>query len=142
MSTLEASLASWAPRVLSILRIIAALLFMEHGLQKAFAFPGPPPGPPGGELPPLLMVAAILEIGGGALLLLGFLTRPVAFVLSGMMAVAYFMAHAPRNFFPVLNGGEAAILFCFIFLYLLFAGGGAWSLDALIARNKAVRLEG
>jgi putative oxidoreductase len=120
--------AIWAPRILSLLRIAAALLFIEHGTMKLFAFPyvegftSPP-------LVSLLGLAAILEVFGGLLLLVGLFTRPVAFILSGQMAVAYFMAHAPQGFFPALNHGEGAILFCFIFLYLAAAGGGAWSLD-------------
>lgn len=120
--------AVWAPLILSLLRIVAALLFIEHGTVKLFGFPhiegfaGPP-------LVSLLGLAAIIETVGGLLLLLGLFTRITAFVLAGEMAVAYFMAHAPRGFFPILNGGEGAILFCWIFLYLAAAGGGAWSLD-------------
>jgi len=128
------NLSVWAPRVLSILRIIAALLFMEHGLMKLFAFPGPQPGAPD-PLPPLLLVAAWLELVGGGLLTLGLFTRPVAFVLSGQMAAAYFMAHAPQGFYPALNQGEPAVLYCFVFFYLVFAGPGPWSLDA-VARKK------
>ena len=115
--------------LLSVLRIVSALLFIEHGTAKLFLFP---PSEMFAQSPPvgsLMWVAGILEAGGGALLLLGLFTRPVAFVLSGMMAVAYFMAHAPNSFFPVNNGGDAAILFCFIFLYISAAGPGAWSLD-------------
>lgn len=128
--------ATWAPRVLSILRIITALLFMQHGLQKIFGFPPPPPEMAGmlENLPPLMVVAGWLEIAGGALLAIGLFTKPVAFILSGMMAVAYFMAHASRGFFPILNQGEGAILYCFVFLYLSLAGGGPWSIDA--AREK------
>lgn len=124
----------WAPRVLSLLRIVAALLFMEHGLMKIFHFPAAQPGAPD-PLPTLLLVAAWLEIGGGALLALGLFTRPVAFILSGQMAVAYFMAHAPAGFYPALNGGEAAVLYCFTFLYLAVAGGGEWSIDALVRKK-------
>lgn len=124
----------WAPRVLSLLRIIAALLFMQHGLMKIFNFPAAQPGAPD-PLPVLLMVAAWLEIGGGVLLALGLFTRPVAFVLSGQMAVAYFLAHAPASFYPALNGGEAAVLYCFTFLYLALAGGGAWSVDAQVRKR-------
>lgn len=124
----------WAPRVLSLLRIVSALLFMEHGLMKIFHFPAAQPGAPD-PLPTLLLAAACLEIGGGALLALGLFTRPVAFILSGQMAVAYFMAHAPAGFYPALNGGEAAVLYCFTFLYLAVAGGGEWSVDAM-ARKK------
>lgn len=119
----------WSPRVRSILRIIAALLFMEHGLMKLFHFPAAQPGAPD-PLPTLLMAAAIIEVVGGALVALGLFTRLAALICSGEMAVAYFMAHASNGFWPALNGGDAAILFCFIFLYFAFAGAGAWSIDA------------
>jgi putative oxidoreductase len=118
----------WAPRVLSILRIVVALIFMEHGTQKLLGFPLSEREAP--ELFSLGGIAGILELVGGALLVLGLFTRPVAFVLSGEMAVAYWYAHAPRSFFPVNNEGDAAILYCFVFLYLFAAGGGPWSLDA------------
>jgi putative oxidoreductase len=118
----------WAPRMLSILRIMAALLFIAHGTQKLFGFPPSERGT--ASLLSLSGVGGVLETFGGLFLLVGLLTRPVAFVLSGMMAVAYFMVHAPQAFYPVLNGGDAAILFCFVFFYLFVAGGGAWSLDA------------
>jgi putative oxidoreductase len=124
----------WAPRALSLLRIVAALLFMEHGLMKLFQFPAPQPGAPD-PLPMMLMAAALIEVVGGGLIALGLFTRIAAFVCSGQMAVAYFMAHAPQGFWPALNGGEAAILFCFVFLYLVFAGGGIWSLDALVRKR-------
>lgn len=124
----------WSPRVLSLLRIIAALLFMEHGLMKLFHFPAPQPGAPD-PLPTILVVAAWLEVVGGGLLALGLFTRPVAFLLAGEMAVAYFLAHAPQGFYPALNGGEAAVLYCFVFLYLAFAGGGEWSLDAQVRKR-------
>lgn len=130
-STLEA----WAPRVLAVLRIVAALLFMEHGLMKFFGFPAPLPGG-GGSLPLLFKIAATLETVGSPLLALGLFTRPVAFLLSGEMAVAYFMAHAPHSFWPVLNSGEPPILYSFIFLYLVFAGPGAFSLDGLLAKSR------
>jgi putative oxidoreductase len=120
----------WAPRMLSILRIVAALIFMAHGTQKLLGFP--PSDSPGPPLFSLIGLAGVLELVGGALLLLGLFTRPVAFILSGQMAVAYWIAHAPQSFYPVLNGGDAAILYCFVFLYLVFAGGGAWSLDNAI----------
>lgn len=123
--------SEWAPRVLSIVRIVAALLFMEHGMQKLFGFPTAPLRP---EMFSMLWFAAVLEFAGGLLLLVGFFTRPVAFLLSGEMAVAYWMAHGPRSPYPAINGGDAAILFCFLFLYLAFAGGGAWSLDRLSRR--------
>ena len=122
----------WAPRVLSIVRIVTALIFMAHGTQKLLNFPPNPPGRPAIELFSLYGLAGTLEIVGGILLVLGLLTRPVAFILSGEMAFAYWMSHAARSFYPVLNGGDAAILYCFIFLYLAFAGGGAWSLDRML----------
>lgn len=118
--------ADWAPRILGILRIVTALLFMTHGSQKLLGFPASNHSP---ELFSLLWFAGFLELVGGFFVLIGLFTRPVAFVLSGQMAVAYWMAHAPKSFFPALNGGDAAILFCFIFLYLVFAGPGAFSVD-------------
>jgi putative oxidoreductase len=127
-------LVVWAPRVLSLLRIIAALLFMEHGLMKVFHFPAAQPGAPD-PLPPILVAAAWLEIAGGGLLVLGLFTRPVAFLLSGQMAVAYFLAHGSKGFWPALNGGDAAILFCFVFFYLVFQGPGVWSLDAQMRKR-------
>jgi putative oxidoreductase len=120
---------TWAPRLLSVLRIVAALIFMEHGTQKLFGFP-PRASGAGPEMVSLLWFAGVIEITGGILLLLGLFTRPVAFLLSGEMAFAYFLSHAPRNFFPALNGGDAAILYCFIFLYIAAAGPGPWSLDS------------
>lgn len=120
-------LVQWAPRVLSILRIMAALLFLEHGTQKLLGFP--PATNPTPAMFSLLWFQGVIEIVGGLLLLVGLFTRPVAFILSGNMAVAYFMAHAPRSFFPVLNNGDASILYCFVFLYLVFAGPGPWSID-------------
>jgi putative oxidoreductase len=119
--------ASWSPRLLSLLRIVAGLGFLEHGTSKFFHFP---PFPVPGPLPPLLMAAGALELIGGALILIGLFTRPVAFLLSGQMAVAYFMFHAPKGFSPIVNGGEGAMLYCFIFLYLAAAGAGPWSVDA------------
>lgn len=130
---MNTTLETWTPRLLSVLRIAVGLLFIEHGTQKLFAFPVAPAFP----LPAafsLLWVGAILESVGGLLIVLGLFTRPTAFVLSGEMAVAYFMFHAPRGFFPVVNGGEGAILFCFVFLYLAAAGAGPWSLDRSIRR--------
>ena len=126
----------WSPYMLAILRIMAALLFMEHGTQKLFGFPpSPNPGP---ALFSLLGLQGVIELVGGILLAIGLLTRPAAFILAGDMAVAYFMAHAPKSFFPVLNGGDAAILYCFIFLYLTIAGPGAWSIDDM--RHRSSRL--
>ncbi|HMR29660.1 MAG TPA: DoxX family protein [Geminicoccaceae bacterium] len=132
MST--ADLDAWAPRVLSILRIMSALLFFEHGTQKLLGFPASDYSP---AFMSLSWIAGVLEVVGGALLIVGLFTRPVAFILSGQMAAAYFMAHAPNSFFPVLNGGDAAILFCFVFLYLVFAGPGPWSVDAARGREAA-----
>ncbi len=123
---------SLTPSLLSVLRIVAAFLFMQFGTAKLFAFPGAiVPG--GGTVPPASLpgVAGILETFGGLLLLLGLFTRPVAFLLSGEMAVAYFYAHAPHGFWPVLNQGAPAALYAFLFLYLSAAGGGPWSLDAV-----------
>jgi putative oxidoreductase len=136
MSGISASLNSWAPRVLSVLRIVAALLFIEHGSMKLLSFPPPPEGMPAvTNLVSLMGLAGILELGGGILLLIGLFSRPVAFILSGQMAVAYFMAHAPHSLYPALNQGDAAILFCFIFLYVFFAGPGPWSLDNAMKRT-------
>ena len=124
--------AAWAPRALSVLRITSALIFTLHGSQKLLNFPEAKFQP---ELLSLMGIGGLLELVGGLLLLVGLFTRPVAFVLSGMMAVAYWMFHAPGNLFPTLNGGDASILYCFVFLYLVFAGGGSWSLDALLGRK-------
>lgn len=124
---------AWAPRLLSILRIMTGLLFLQHGTAKLLKIPVVPMfanlslTTPSG-------IAGILELVGGVLMILGLFTRSVAFVLCGLMAVAYFMAHAPRGFYPILNAGELAILFCFVFLYFAAAGPGPWSLDA--ARRK------
>lgn len=123
------SMAAWAPRILSIVRIVAAVLFIEHGTQKLFGLPERMGGMPAPETFSLLWFAAVLEVLGGFLLLIGLFTRPVAFVLSGEMAFAYFIAHAPKSIYPALNGGDASILFCFLFLYLAFAGPGPWSVD-------------
>ncbi|HEX7855575.1 MAG TPA: DoxX family protein [Sphingobium sp.] len=129
---------AWASRVLSVLRIVAGLLFLAHGLVKLFGFPA---GAAPGQVPiaSLFGAAAILELVGGTLVVLGLFTRPVAFLLSGQMAIGYFMVHAPKSFYPVLNGGELAILYCFLMLYLSAAGGGSWSVDALRrGRNPSI----
>lgn len=124
------------PQLLAILRIIAALLFLEHGLMKLFHFPAPQiPGP----LPPLLVAAAVIELVTGVMILLGLFTRFAAFIASGEMAVGYFMTHFPKSFWPGINKGEAAILFCFIFLYIAAAGAGAWSIDNARVGNTPVR---
>ncbi len=121
---------AWRPRILSVLRIMAALMFLAHGTAKLFGFPQVPMFA-NLQILSLFGVAGIIELVGGVLLALGLFTRPVAFLLSGQMAVAYFRVHAPQNFFPILNGGELAALYSFVFLYLAVAGGGAWSLDKL-----------
>jgi putative oxidoreductase len=128
--------ARWAPYLLSVLRIVAAFLYICHGTQKLVGFPAAEPRP-GVALFSLLGLACALEILGGTLLLLGLFTRPIAFLLSGEMAVAYFMVHAPQGFWPLVNHGEPAVLFCFVWLYLAAAGAGAWSLDAGGARPRS-----
>ena len=120
-------LATWSPRLLSILRIVTAFLFTAHGTQKMLGFPVPPSFPM--ELWSLVGAAGLLELVGGALVLVGLFTRPVAFVMSGLMAFAYFLAHAPEAFWPIVNGGELAVLYCFVFLYFAAAGGGPLSVD-------------
>lgn len=129
------TLTRYAPQALALLRIVTALLFMAHGTQKLFGFPAAQWSP---ELFSLMGLAGVLEVVGGLAILVGAFTRPVAFILSGQMAVAYWMAHAPRDFFPVNNGGDAAILFCFVFLYLVFAGPGAWSVDSVRLSSRPV----
>ena len=146
---------NWQPRILSVLRIIVGFLLVWHGAQKLFGFP--PPGQPG-ELNGLMLVAGILEFFGGLLVLIGLFTRWTAFILSGLMAVAYFMVHASGKFFalyhqnsgsfaqkifdsfpeflPLVNRGELAVIYCFVFLYLFFAGGGVWSLDYLLKKKS------
>jgi len=129
----EAMYATWTPRLLSVLRIIAGFLFMAHGGQKLFGYPTPlPPGTPASAM---VLTAGVLEFFGGLLILIGLFTRQVAFILSGQMAVAYFLAHAKNGFFPLVNGGELAVLYCFLFLYLCAAGGGPWSVDAILKRR-------
>ena len=124
-------LDGFAPKMLSILRIMTGLLFLEHGTQKFLSFP---PGERAGSglmLDNVAAYAGIVELVAGILIAIGFLTRPAAFLASGTMAVAYFYAHAPQNFFPVNNMGDTAILYCFVFLYFVFAGPGPWSVDAM-----------
>ena len=111
------------------MRIVIGLLFLQHGSQKLFGIPGSGHQPPNFSWLSLMGVAGVLELFGGLLILVGLFTRPVAFILSGQMAVAYFMAHAPRGFLPIANGGELAVIYCFVFLYLSAAGGGSWSVD-------------
>jgi putative oxidoreductase len=121
--------------LLSVLRIVSALLFMEHGTSKLLNFPPTEMFAQAPEVGTLTWVAGVLELVGGALLALGLFTRPVAFVLSGQMAVAYWMAHASQSFYPVQNQGDAAILFCFVFLYIAAAGGGPWALDRALSKK-------
>jgi putative oxidoreductase len=124
---------TWEPRLLSILRVIVGLLFLEHGTAKLFDFPHQQTHAAYVLFTLVPGLQGILELVGGALFAVGLFTSPVAFVLAGDMAVAYFMAHAPRSFFPLLNGGDGAILYCFVFLYFFIAGAGVWSLDRLRA---------
>src|SRR3984893_18963207 len=128
---------TWEPRMLSILRIVVGVLYMEHGLAKILDFPPQPNHPPYALFTLNPGLQGLLELVGGLLLALGLFTRCVAFVLAGNMAVAYFIAHAPRGFFPLLNGGELAIVYCFVFLYFSVAGGGPWSLDRIRAPASA-----
>jgi putative oxidoreductase len=127
--------AKWAPYLLSVLRIVAALLFFEHGTQKLLGYP---PGQPYTGFPnfSMLGIAGMLEFAGGILLFVGLFTRPAAFILSGEMAVGYFRAHWPRSFFPINNFGEITVMLCFFFLYLSASGGGPWSLDHVRRRRR------
>ena len=138
MNLFEPAHERWTSLLLSILRIVAALVLMQHGSQKLFHFP--PAGAPGPVAPLVLFsqngLAGVLEFFGGSLLLLGLLTRPVAFILAGEMAVAYFQVHFPRAFLPIVNRGELAVILCFVFLYLAFAGAGSWSVDAVMRRSR------
>lgn len=130
----------WAPQLLSLLRIVTAFLYMAHGTQKLLAFPTGtgPDGTGTVDLGTIFGAAGIIETVGGALLLLGLFTRPVAFIVAGEMAVAYFMFHAPRSFWPIMNHGEIVVAFCFIWLYISAAGAGPWSVDALRGRRSRV----
>jgi putative oxidoreductase len=134
-----AMLEIWRPRVLAVLRIVTAYLFIPHGTAKLFGVPYQKMHE-GVQLLSLSGLSGVLEVFGGALLLIGLFTRPVAFVLSGFMAVAYFMAHASQGnvLLPLLNRGELAVMYCFVFLYFVFAGAGAWSLDSLRSRSAYI----
>lgn len=142
-STYSIPIPSWVPAWLpgvthSLLRFIAGAAYMQHGVQKLFGILAPPDRPWTGA-PPMFSqfwIAGVLETFGGALIVLGLFTRPVAFLLAGEMAVAFFQAHFPRSFWPILNGGEAPVLFCFIYLFLFAVGGGPFSTDALLSGNQ------
>lgn len=136
MSIFEPASPSWTSRMLAVFRIVSVLVFMSAGTMKLFGYPPMPAGSPPIELLSQMGLGGILEVFGGFLILIGFLTRPVAFILSGEMAVAYFQFHFPQSFFPTVNMGIPAIVYCFFFLYLVFAGPGAWSVDGAIARSK------
>jgi len=137
MSIFEPSRSPWTSRMLSILRIVAGFVYITVGTMKLFGFPPMPPGVPAFGLMSAFGIAGILDTFGGLLIMLGLFTRPVAFVLAGEMAVAYFGFHFPMSGFPTTNMGIPAILYCFIFLYFVFSGAGAWSVDALIARSRS-----
>jgi putative oxidoreductase len=128
-------LESWRPRVLSILRIFAGLELLQHGTGKWLGFPVVPAFA-NASATSLSGIAGMIELVGGVLFVLGLFTRPVAFILSGLCAAAYFVSHAPRAFYPILNGGELAALYCFVFFYFVFAGPGPWSLDAMMKRSR------
>lgn len=128
---------SWGPRFLSILRLVAGLLFLQHGLTKYFGWPHVAAFDHMAHLPMLLVIAGFIELVGGVLLSIGLFTRLCAFIMSGEMAFAYFLRHAPNGFFPETNGGEAAVLYCFIFFYLFLVGGGVWSIDRWFRRVEA-----
>jgi len=137
VSIFEPARSPWTGRMLSILRIVAGVVFITAGTMKVFGFPPPPPN----TMPPFdpmtqLGIGGLLEVIGGSMIVLGLLTRPVSFILAGEMAVAYFQFHFPQSFFPTVNQGVPAVLHCFIFLYFVFAGGGEWSIDAAIARRS------
>jgi putative oxidoreductase len=128
--------STWTPRLLSLLRIVSGLLFLQHGTAKYLGIPTMPMFA-NLQVTSLPGIAGVIELVGGALLVLGLFTRPAAFLCSGLMAAAYFIAHVPRGFYPILNGGELAVLYCFAFLYLAAAGGGVWSLDRMIGAKRA-----
>lgn len=140
MSIFNPAPAPWPSRMLSVLRIVTGLVFITFGTMKLFNIPPMPPGQPPLDLMSQTGIGGILEVFGGLAFVLGLFTRPVAFVLSGEMAVAYFQFHFPNSFWPSVNMGVPAILFCFIFLYFVFSGAGVWSIDAMIARSRNNRV--
>ena len=137
MSSLDRLCRDAAPHLLSLLRIMAALLLLQHGTQKLLGFPPLPPGRSGPEFLTLIWFAGVIELIGGVLLAIGLFSRATAFILSGELAFAYWIGHAPRGFYPLLNAGELAALYCFVFLYLAAAGPGPWSLDRLLWRRRS-----
>src|SRR5437762_6134766 len=137
MSIFESAPPPWPQRMLAIFRIVAALVFMTAGSMILFGYPPSPMPMPPFNIASQTSIGGILELVGGLAIVLGFFTRPVAFVLAGEMAVAYFQFHAPQSFFPTVNQGIPAILYCFLFLYLMVAGAGAWSIDAMIAARRS-----
>jgi putative oxidoreductase len=136
MSIFEPARSPWPARMLSVLRIVGGSMFITFGTMKLFDFPPLPAGMPPIPLMSELGLAGTLETFGGILIMIGLFTRPISFVLAGEMAVAYFQGHFPKSFFPTTNMGAPAILYCFIFLYFVFAGGGSWSVDAMLARSN------
>jgi putative oxidoreductase len=136
MSIFEPAPPPWPTRMLSVLRIVVGVVFITFGTMKVFGYPPLPPGTPPFGLMTQAGIGGMLEVVGGLLIIVGLFTRPVAFVLSGEMAVAYFQFHFPQSFFPTTNMGTPAILYCFLFLYFVFAGPGEWSVDAMIARRR------
>ncbi|CEG07162.1 DoxX [Afipia felis] len=132
--SIERTLAPWQPQVLSVLRFIAGLEILQHGTAKILHFPAVPQFA-NVQIGSLMGIGGLIELIGGALMVLGLFTRPTAFILCGFTAVAYFMVHASKSFFPVLNGGELAVLYCFVFLYIFAAGPGPWSIDAARGRS-------
>jgi len=140
MSIFEPAPSPWPSRMLSVLRIVSGVVFITFGTMKLLNVPPMPTGMPPVELMSLIGFAGVLELFGGVAIALGLLTRPVAFILSGQMAAAYFIGHFPQSFWPSVNMGVPAILYCFIFLYFVFSGAGVWSIDAIIARARANRI--
>jgi putative oxidoreductase len=137
MSIFESAPPPWPGRMLAIFRIVTGLVFMTAGTMILFGYPPSPVPMPPFNIASQTSIGGILELFGGLAIVLGFFTRPVAFVLAGEMAVAYFQFHAPQSFFPTVNQGVAAILYCFLFLYLMVAGAGAWSIDAMLAARRS-----
>lgn len=136
MSIFEPAPSPWPSRMLSVLRVVAGLLFISFGTMKLFGFPPPPSPVPPIPLLSQMGIGGMLEVVGGLLITLGLFTRLVAFILAGEMAVAYFQFHFPQSFFPTTSSGVPAVLYCFLYLYLMFAGAGVWSVDAMLARSR------